>query len=112
MTTDENEPKPQVSRFPWRILLAIPLFIYSLIPLALGGWGLLGMLIGVISFAGHPIIPKMVAWVLFHAAIMIHGYTAMVAALSFGKSRWKRAQKALVIALGLFLLFVIFAAKR
>jgi hypothetical protein len=85
----------------WRIIPAIPLFIYSIAVVLYGGVGLLflpGILMGGISIGRETTLLKVISWSFFHATAIAHGCAVFVAALSLCKSRWRRAMGAFGVA--------------
>jgi hypothetical protein len=124
MRTDPNKTDPCCSllasgvpdksarrRFPWGVICAISLFVYSVIPLMIGISGLIfvpGILLGGITIGEHTTLLKIIGWVLFHLLITAHGCAIIKAAISFYRTRWRRGVYA--IAVGVIVPGILIAA--
>jgi hypothetical protein len=109
----ESPGDSQHNRLSWGLIPAIPLFVYGIAALILGGSGLLfvpGILLGGISIGKNTTLLRVFGWVLLHATALAPGWAIIVAASSLSKPRWKRAAKALAIATAMVLGLAIAAS--
>jgi hypothetical protein len=99
-------------RFPWGVVCAISLFVYSVIPLMIGISGLIlvpGILLGGVTIGEHTTLLKILGWVLFHLLITAHGCAIIIAAISFYRLQWRRGIYA--FAVGVIVPAIIYAAS-
>jgi hypothetical protein len=84
---------PIRNRSPWRVICSIPLFIYGIIPLIAGAWGLIfvpAIIFGGVTIGEHTTLLKIIGWIIFHLVICAHGCGIIIAAKRILRGLWRR----------------------